>query len=247
MGKRPESDELLSVTVMLHAIATGGGSVRHLAQTSDRNCGARFQYVSRCIQLVLKRFFDIIVAMTVLTLLSPFLLLIAIAIKLDDEGPIMYSQGRAGKDGKPFHAIKFRTMVVGAEKIGLGLEVAKDDERITRVGSLLRHWTLDELPQLFNVLRGEMSIVGPRPTVMSQMARYTPFQRRRLEVKPGMAGWAWIHGRNRLSWTERIELDVWYVDHWSVWLDLYIFFKACLLLVRHEGVYGEDDVVRDLE
>ncbi len=180
-------------------------------------------------------------------MLSPAIAVIALAIKLEDGSPVFFVQERAGKDGKPFRCIKFRTMIVGAESKGLGLEIAKDDERITRVGRVLRHWTLDEILQLLNALKGEMSIVGPRPTVMSQVNRYTPDQRRRLEVKPGMAGWAWIHGRNRLSWAERIELDIWYVDHWSFWLDLTILFQAFLLLLRHEGVYGEDGVVRDLE
>jgi len=180
-------------------------------------------------------------------MLSPALVVITLAIKLEDGGPVSFIQERAGKDGKPFRCIKFRTMIVGAESKGLGLEIAKDDERITRAGRVLRHWTLDEILQLLNVLKGEMSIVGPRPTVMSQVNRYTPDQRRRLEVKPGMAGWAWIHGRNRLSWTERIELDIWYVDHWSFGLDLRIFFQAFLLLLRREGVYGEDGIVRDLE
>jgi len=157
------------------------------------------------------------------------------------------SRIRVGKDGKTFRCYKFRTMVGGAENKGLGLEVAKDDSRITRVGRLLRHWTLDEIPQLFNVLKGDMSIVGPRPTVPSQVARYTPWQRRRLEVKPGLAGWAWIQGRNNPPWAERIELDIWYVDHWSLRLDLYILLKALLMLFRREGLYGVDGVVRDLE
>jgi lipopolysaccharide/colanic/teichoic acid biosynthesis glycosyltransferase len=148
-------------------------------------------------------------------------------------------------------------MIVGAENKGLprgisipqglGLEVAQNDPCITRVGRFLRHWTLDEIPQLLNVLKGDMSIVGPRPTVPSQVARYTPWQRRRLEVKPGMTGWAWIHGRNRPSWSERIELDVWYVDHRSFWLDLYILLRAFLMLFRREGLYGVDGVVHDLE
>ena len=205
--------------------------------------------MSRKIQCALKRTFDIIIAGTALLVLSPVIAviaLVALAIRLDDRGPIIFSQERVGKAGRPFAAYKFRTMIVGAEKVGLGLAVKQDDERITRVGRFLRHWTLDEIPQIFNVLKGDMGIVGPRPTVMSQVARYTPFQRRRLEVQPGMAGWAWIHGRNRLPWDKRIELDVWYVDHWSFWLDLFILFKAFLLLLRREGVYGDDGVVRDL-
>ena len=202
--------------------------------------------MSRKIQIALKRTFDIIIAGTALLVLSPVIAVIALTIKLDDRGPIFFLQERVGKAGRPFAAYKFRTMVVGAEKIGRGIETAKDDERVTRVGKFLRHWTLDEIPQIFNVLNGDMSVIGPRPTVMSQVARYTPFQRRRLEVQPGMGGWAWIHGRNRLPWDKRIELDVWYVDHWSLWLDLKIFVMAFLVLLRREGVYGDDGVVHDL-
>lgn len=203
--------------------------------------------LSRRSQSALKRFFDIFVSLLVLTLFSPFLVIIALAIKLDSPGPALFAQERVGKHGRLFRMMKFRTMVMGAEQIGLGIEARRDDPRITRVGRILRHWTLDELPQLINVLKGEMSIVGPRPTVPSQVERYTPRQRRRLEVKPGMAGWAWIHGRNTLPWAERIELDIWYVEHWSLALDLYILAKAFLLVLRREGVYGPDGAVRDLE
>lgn len=201
----------------------------------------------RNVQLFIKRVFDILIALLALVALSPVIVIVAVAIKHEDGGSVFFVQERVGKNAKPFPCIKFRTMIVNAEKTGLGLETAKDDERITRIGRVLRRWTLDEIPQLFNVLKGEMSIVGPRPTVMSQVVRYAPEQYRRLDVKPGMAGWAWIHGRNRLPWAERIQLDVWYVEHWSFWLDLKILFKSFLLLVRHEGVYGEDGRVRDLE
>jgi exopolysaccharide biosynthesis polyprenyl glycosylphosphotransferase len=202
--------------------------------------------MTRQAQLFLKRLFDVLISVLALTLFSPLMALIALAIKLDDGGPVFYIRDRVGKDGKLFRCYKFRTMVVGAEKKGLGLEVAKDDPRITRVGRFLRHWTLDELPQLINVLKGDMSIVGPRPGLPHQAARYTPFQRRRLEVKPGMAGWAWIHGRNLIPWQKRIELDVWYVDHWSLWLDFYILLKAFIMVLRREGLYGADGVVHDL-
>jgi lipopolysaccharide/colanic/teichoic acid biosynthesis glycosyltransferase len=207
----------------------------------------RKKRMNRRITLALKRAFDIVISLTALTLLFPLMALIALAIKLDDGGPVLYVQERVGKDGRIFRCYKFRTMVVGAENKGLGLEVAKDDPRITRVGRFLRHWTMDEIPQLFNVLKGDMSIVGPRPTVPSQVARYTPWQRRRLEVKPGMAGWAWIHGRNSIPWQERIELDIWYVDHWSLRLDFRILLKAFLMLFRREGLYDVDGVVHDLE
>lgn len=203
--------------------------------------------MNRRIALALKRIFDILASSVTLILLSPFIALVALAIKLDDNGPVLYIQNRVGKDGKIFRCYKFRTMVVGAERIGLGLEVAKDDARITRVGRFLRHWTLDEVPQLFNVLRGEMSIVGPRPGLLHQATRYAAYQNRRLEVKPGMAGWAWVHGRNRLPWAERIELDIWYVDHWSLWLDFYILARAFVQLLRREGLYGADGIAHDLE
>jgi len=201
----------------------------------------------RQIALALKRAFDILVALTALTLLSPFIVLAALAIKLDTRGPISYLQNRVGRDGKAFACVKFRTMVVGAENQGLGLEVAQDDDRITRVGELLRNWTFDEVPQLINVLKGDMSIVGPRPTVPEQVARYTTRDRRRLEVKPGMAGWAWIHGRNSIPWRERIDLDIWYVNNWSLALDARILWKSFAVLLRREGVYGADGVTRGLE
>jgi len=203
--------------------------------------------MNRRIQLALKRAFDIVIPLVALILLSPLIGLVALAIKLNGGGPVLYIQKRVGKDGRIFRCYKFRTMVVGAENKGLGLEVSKDDPRITRVGRFLRQWTLDELPQLINVLRGEMSLVGPRPGVASQVARYTPHQRRRLEMKPGMAGWAWINGRNIIAWTQRIELDIWYIDHWSLWLDLVILLKALGIALRKEGVYGPDGIVRDLE
>jgi len=203
--------------------------------------------MNRRIQLALKRAFDIVISLVALILLSPLIGLVALAIKLNGGGPVLYIQKRVGKDGRIFRCYKFRTMVVGAENKGLGLEVSKDDPRITRVGRFLRQWTLDELPQLINVLRGEMSLVGPRPGVASQVARYTPHQRHRLEMKPGMAGWAWINGRNIIAWTQRIELDIWYIDHWSLWLDLVILLKALGIALRKEGVYGPDGIVRDLE
>lgn len=141
-------------------------------------------------------------------------------------------------------------MIEGAVNQGLGVTVAQDDLRITRVGRFLRNFGLDELPQLINVLKGEMSLIGPRPTFPYQAELYDEFQKRRLEVKPGLTGWALVHGRNRLPWKERIILDVWYVDHWSLWLDLKILLKtAWIVLVTREGLYGEgginDDFRRD--
>jgi lipopolysaccharide/colanic/teichoic acid biosynthesis glycosyltransferase len=157
---------------------------------------------------------------------SPLLGLAALAIKLEDRGPVLYRQRRVGLNGEEFDLVKLRTMVVGAERQGAGWAVNEGDARITRVGRLLRRLSLDELPQLWNVVRGEMSLVGPRPTLAYQVERYTPRQRRRLEVRPGITGWAQIHGRARLPWEERIELDVWYVDHRSARLDLKILLRT---------------------
>ena len=161
-----------------------------------------------------------------LALASPVLALAALAIKLEDGGPILYRQRRVGKDGIEFELVKLRTMVVGAERQGAGFAVNEGDPRITRVGRILRRLSLDELPQLWNVLTGDMSLIGPRPTLAYQVERYTPRQRRRLEVKPGITGWAQVHGRARLPWDERIELDVWYVENRSPWLDLKILART---------------------
>ena len=190
--------------------------------------------------LVFKRLFDLLVSASVLFLFSPLLVLIALAIKLDDGGPILFVQDRIGKNRRNFRCYKFRTMVLGAETIGSGFTVTATDARITRVGRLLRLWTLDEIPQLVNVLKGEMSIVGPRPWVPAQAACCSPDDSRRFNFKPGMAGWAWIHGRNRLPWDERVRLDLWYVDQWSLGLDFYILAKAFVLLFLRDGVYGAE-------
>jgi lipopolysaccharide/colanic/teichoic acid biosynthesis glycosyltransferase len=161
---------------------------------------------------------------------SPVLALAALAIKLDGNGPVFYRQRRVGLNGEQFELLKLRTMEVGAEQKGAGFAIDKGDPRITRVGRLLRRLSIDEVPQLWNVVRGDMSLVGPRPTLAYQVERYTPRQRRRLEVKPGITGWAQIHGRARLPWEERIELDVWYVEHRSPWLDLKILARTPLAL-----------------
>lgn len=169
----------------------------------------------------------------------------AIAIRLYDGGPALYRQERIGMDGKPFELLKLRTMRVGAEHRGSGLVVSACDPRITRLGRVLRATSLDELPQLFNVLRGDMSLVGPRPTVQSQVARYNTYQRRRLEVLPGLTGWAQINGRNALSWSQRIELDIWYVDHRSVLLDLQIIALTPKALLTPGAIYGQGGTTPD--
>ena len=171
---------------------------------------------------------------------APVLAVAALAIKAETRGPVIYRQRRVGKDGEPFEMLKLRTMVSGAEHIGPGLAVNEGDPRITRVGAVLRRFSLDELPNLVNVLRGDMAIVGPRPTVQVQVDQYTERQRRRLEVKPGITGWAQVHGRASLPWDERIELDVWYVDHRSPWLDLKIIARTVGMLVTGHGLYKGD-------
>jgi lipopolysaccharide/colanic/teichoic acid biosynthesis glycosyltransferase len=179
---------------------------------------------------VAKRALDVAGASVGLVVSAPFLAAAAAAIKLDDGGPILYRQGRVGKDARDFELLKLRTMVVGAERQGAGWAVDQGDPRITRVGGLLRRLSVDELPQLWNVLRGEMSLVGPRPTLAYQVKSYSERQRRRLDVKPGITGWAQVQGRARLPWTERIELDVWYVENWSLLLDLRILARTPLAL-----------------
>ncbi|HEY4976405.1 MAG TPA: sugar transferase [Gaiellaceae bacterium] len=184
---------------------------------------------------VWKRAMDVVVAGFGLIVSSPVLALAALAIKLEDRGPVLFRQLRVGKDGVDFELLKLRTMVVGAEKMGAGLAVNRGDSRITRSGRALRRLSLDELPQLWNILRGDMSIVGPRPTLRHQVDTYTPEQRRRLEVKPGLTGWAQVNGRASLPWDKRIVLDVWYVEHRSLWLDLRILARTPFALFH--GTY----------
>ena len=188
----------------------------------------------------MSRALDLAIAAVALVLSAPVLALAALAIKLESRGPVFYRQRRVGKDGRPFELWKLRTMVRGAESAGAGIYVLEGDPRITRVGRLLRRYSLDELPNLVNVLRGELAIVGPRPTVQEQVDRYTERQRRRLEVKPGITGWAQINGRTSLPWPERIELDVWYVEHRSLWLDVRILAKTARMLATGHGLYSED-------
>ena len=149
-------------------------------------------------------------------------------------------QKRVGKNGKIFRIWKFRTMIPGAVKMGLGYNVARNDSRITRIGRLLRRWQIDELPQLINILKGEMSLVGPRPTLKYQVDKYNEFQKQRLEVLPGITGWAQIHGRNVPPWKDRIEYDVWYVKNWSLWLDAKILLKTPKVVLSKKGVYGKE-------
>lgn len=180
---------------------------------------------------------DLLIALFGLVVASPILVVAMVLIRLESHGSAIFKQRRVGKDGVPFDMYKLRTMAVGSDR-GPDVALAQDDPRITRTGALLRRYSLDELPNLVNVLRGEMAIVGPRPTIPSQVERYTEHQRRRLEVKPGLTGWAVVNGRVSLEWPERIELDIWYVDHRSLWLDLRILAKTFWLLVSGHGLYS---------
>ena len=184
----------------------------------------------------MSRWLDIVIAAFGLVLLSPFLALAALAILAEGGGPVIYRQLRVGRDGREFSLLKLRTMVSGSDPVGVGTVVTRDDPRVTRVGRALRRTSFDEVPNLVNVLRGEMAIVGPRPTIPAQVDDYTPFQRRRHEVRPGITGWAQVQGRAGIPWEDRIELDVWYVDHRSLALDLRILARTFWLTVTGRGL-----------
>jgi lipopolysaccharide/colanic/teichoic acid biosynthesis glycosyltransferase len=186
------------------------------------------------------RALDVVLTAVLLVVAAPLLALAALAIRLESRGPVFYRQRRVGRSGRPFELWKLRTMVPGAESMGAGVYVLEGDPRITRVGRLLRRFSFDELPNLLNVLKGDMALVGPRPTVQEQVDRYTERQLRRLEVKPGITGWAQINGRTSLPWPERIELDVWYVEHRSLRLDLRILARTARMLASGRGLYSED-------
>lgn len=184
------------------------------------------------------RIADIAIASIALLLASPVLLIAALAIKLGSRGPVVYRSPRVGRAGVRFELFKLRTMRLGSDPVGVGVPVLGDDPRVTATGRVLRRLSLDELPNLVNVLRGEMSIVGPRPTLAAQVEQYTPEQRRRLEVRPGLTGWAQVNGRAGIPWEQRIDLDVWYVEHRSLRLDLRILVRTVELLLTGRGLYG---------
>jgi lipopolysaccharide/colanic/teichoic acid biosynthesis glycosyltransferase len=188
----------------------------------------------------LPRWADIVIAVLGLVLISPLLAIAAVAIRLESPGPVFYRQRRVGRDGVIFELFKLRTMRSGADPVGVGTAVTAEDPRVTRVGRLLRRFALDELPNLINVLRGEMRIVGPRATLPAQVELYTPRQLRRLELRPGVTGWAQIHGRAGIPWEERIELDVWYVEHRSLRLDLKILARTPAALLGGAGDVAGD-------
>ncbi len=186
----------------------------------------------------LPRWADVAIAAVALAVAAPVLAVAAVAIKIDSRGPVLYRARRVGRDGGEFELFKLRTMHTGNDPIGVGTPVLAGDPRVTRAGAVLRRFSLDELPNLLNVIGGEMAVVGPRPTLAAQVADYTARQRRRLEVKPGLTGWAQVNGRAEIPWAARIELDVWYVEHRSAALDLRILAKTAELLVTGRGLYG---------
>jgi len=191
--------------------------------------------------------FDFVFALGSVIVLAPLLGLLALAIALESRGGVFFRQERLTQGARPFRVYKFRTMVKGAEKMGAGLAIEADDMRITRVGRLLRATSLDELPQLLNIVKGEMSLIGPRALPSSYLERWDERQRRRLEVKAGLTGWAQIHGRNELPWPERLEMDVWYVENWSLWLDARIFFGTFAYLISRRGVSNEAGGVQEFK
>jgi lipopolysaccharide/colanic/teichoic acid biosynthesis glycosyltransferase len=194
-----------------------------------------------------KRVFDLALAVPGLVLLSPLLCLMAVAIKLTSRGPVFYVQERIGRNAAPFPFIKFRTMVVGAESQGAGILCLKDDPRVTRVGRFLRRFSLDETPQLVNVVRGEMSLIGPRPGLAYQLRAYTPFERRRLTVLPGITGWAQVNGRNAIAWDQRIVRDVEYVERLSFAMDLRILCRTLRVVLDSDSMIAKADYFKTRE
>ncbi|AAM23931.1 lipopolysaccharide/colanic/teichoic acid biosynthesis glycosyltransferase [Caldanaerobacter subterraneus subsp. tengcongensis MB4] len=187
-------------------------------------------------KLIIKRLIDIFVSLFLLIILSPFLVIISLIVFVAMGPPVIYKQTRAGFKGKPFTIYKFRTMTNEKDEYG---NLLPDEKRLTKMGKFLRSTSLDELPELFNVLKGDMSLVGPRPLLMEYLNYYTEEQMRRHDVKPGITGWAQVNGRNSLSWEEKFKLDVWYVDNWSLWLDFKILFLTLIKVIKREGLSAE--------
>ncbi|MBP7177103.1 MAG: sugar transferase [Thermoclostridium sp.] len=191
--------------------------------------------------MVLKQLFDSVLSFFLVILLLPLFLLISVLIKLDSRGPVFFVQERIGKAHRPFQIYKFRTMIPNAIHMGTGIYTDEKDPRITRIGRFLRNTSLDELPQLLNILKGDMSFIGPRPTIQEQVLQYDAFQRKRLQMKPGITGLAQVNGRNSISWPERIKFDVQYVENWTAGLDLKILFRTVAVILKREGLYGEKE------
>lgn len=186
----------------------------------------------------LKRLIDIVASLAALLILMPVLLLVALAIRHDSEGEVIFRQARLGRFGKPFYIYKFRTMVKDAETKGTGMRTSSDDPRITRIGGYLRTFSIDELPQLLNILKGEMSLIGPRPAPVKHWDNYSEEQKKRLLVRPGVTGWAQVNGRNTIPWDERIKKDIWYVENYSLWLDARILCKTVSSVLGKKGIYS---------
>lgn len=200
--------------------------------------------------LIIKRILDVVISLIALIILSPILLIVAIAIKIESKGPIIFKQQRIGKDGKVFNIYKFRSMVVGAEKMGTGVYSKKDDNRVTKVGKFIRMTSIDELPQLVNILKGEMSIIGPRPVLTYhpwKYEEYTEEQLKRFNVRPGVTGWAQVHGRKDVEWHERIKLDVYYVENISFLLDVKIFFKTIIQVLSMKDNVNKEETAKQKE
>jgi len=195
--------------------------------------------------LILKRSIDVIISIILIIILIPLFFLICLMIKFTSKGPIFFKQKRIGSYGKEFVLYKFRTMREGAEKETVGKYITGNEGVLIPVGKFLRRWALDELPQLFNVLKGDMSIVGPRPALPYQVERYNEHQKKRLEMKPGLTGWAQVNGRNKLTWPERIEYDVWYVENWTLWLDLKILLMTIPALLRKDFAFADSEFAVD--
>ena len=198
----------------------------------------------RTASLIIKRIFDIILGLILTVIALPFMLIIAVWIKCDSKGKVFFLQRRVTTYGRVFHIFKFRTMVSNAEKLGTQVTV-QNDSRVTKAGKFLRKCRLDELPQLFNVLKGDMSFIGPRPLLVKYLPLYSPEQMRRHEVRPGISGWAQVNGRNTITFTKQFEYDVYYVDHLSFWLDVKIFFMTILKVFKREGISEEGQATRE--
>jgi len=215
----------------------GRGTISARVGADARGSGRRGRAGAPIVRPVIRRALDIAVSSLLLALSAPVVAAAMVAIRLESRGPVIYRQRRAGRDGHPFDMLKLRTMVDGAERIGAGLAVDANDPRITRVGSFLRRTSIDELPNLLNVLRGEMSLIGPRPTLPVQVQQYTDRQRGRLSIRPGITGWAQVNGRASLPWAERIELDLYYIEHRSLALDLRILRRTVAMVLGGEDLY----------
>ena len=197
------------------------------------------------IGFVFKRFIDIVISTVSIIILAPIFIIIAVLIKLDSGGPVLFIQERTGLKGTSFKILKFKTRARKDGDIDNGVDTDEDQLRMTRLGAVLRDWSLDELPQLINILKGDMSLVGPRPLLPEYLELYTPEQRRRHDVKPGLTGWAQVNGRNAITWEKKFELDIWYIDNWSMWLDFKVFLLTVKKVFIREGISASAEVTME--